>query len=151
MLDTYLYDTEVGWMGGRVGYLRSSADLPVLEVAAPPEFKGQAHTWTPEHLFVASLNSCYMATFVAIAELSKFEIVSFTCAAEGRLERQEGKPYRITEVTLRPRLVVSETTDLNRAQRLLEKAEKNCFIANSILTTVKVKAEIELQKVPVQV
>src|SRR4030095_1158629 len=106
---------------------------------------------TPEHLFVASLNSCYMATFVAIAEMSKFEIVSFTCAAEGRLERQEGKPYRITEVTLRPRLVVSETTDLNRAQRLLEKAEKNCFIANSILTTVKVKDEIELQKVHVQV
>jgi peroxiredoxin-like protein len=146
MLDTYFYDTEVGWMGGRTGYLRSSADLPVLEIAAPPEFKGQAHTWTPEHLFVASLNSCYMATFVAIAELSKIELVSFTCSAIGRLEREEGKPYRITEVTLRPRLIVSGTTDLNRAQRLLEKAEKNCFIANSVLTTVKVKAEIELEK-----
>jgi len=147
MLDTYLYDTEVGWMGGRIGYLRSSADLPVLEVAAPPEFKGQAHTWTPEHLFVASLNSCYMATFVAIAELSKIELVSFSCTAVGRLEKEEGQPFRITEVTLRPNLVVSETTDLSRAQKVVEKAEKNCFIANSILTRVIVKAEIKIEAV----
>jgi len=147
MLDTYLYDTEVGWMGGRIGYLRSSADLPVLEVAAPPEFKGQAHTWTPEHLFVASLNSCYMATFVAIAELSKIELVSFSCTAVGRLEKEEGQPFRITEVTLRPNLVVSETTELSRAQKVVEKAEKNCFIANSILTRVIVKAEIKIEAV----
>src|SRR5215475_13299288 len=147
MLDTYFYDTEVGWMGGRIGYLRSSADLPVLEVAAPPEFKGQAHTWTPEHLFVASLNSCYMATFVAIAELSKIELVSFSCTAVGRLEKEEGQPFRITEVTLRPNLVVSETTELSRAQKVVEKAEKNCFIANSILTRVIVKAEIKIEAV----
>src|SRR5204863_6522056 len=59
MANTHFYDTEVGWMGARRGYLRSSADLPVLELASPPEFQGHEHTWTPEHLFVASVNSCY--------------------------------------------------------------------------------------------
>ena len=151
MLDTYLYDTEVGWMGGRVGYLRSSADLPVLEVSSPAEFNGQAHTWTPEHLFVASLNSCYLATFVAIAELSKIDFVSFTCTAVGKLERAEGQHYRITEVILRPTLVLSDGTELNLANKALEKAGKNCFIANSILTTVKVEPEIELLEVGEQV
>jgi len=138
-------------MGGRVGYLRSSADLPVLEVAAPAEFNGQANTWTPEQLFVASLNSCYLATFVAIAELSKIDFVSFTCTAVGKLERAEGQHYRITEVTLRPRLVLSEAAELNLARKALEKAGKNCFIANSILTRVKVEPEIEIEKVHVQV
>src|SRR5215471_17426967 len=139
MLDTYLYDTEVGWMGGRVGYLRSSADLPVLEVSSPAEFNGQAHTWTPEH------------PFVAIAELSKIDFVSFTCTAVGKLERAEGQHYRITEVILRPTLVLSDGTELNLANKALEKAGKNCFIANSILTTVKVEPEIELLEVSEQV
>src|SRR5215813_14762469 len=127
MLDTYLYDTEVGWMGGRVGYLRSSADLPVLEVAAPAEFNGQANTWTPEHLFVASLNSCYLATFVAIAELSKIDFVSFTCTAVGKLERAEGQHYRITEVTLRPRLVLSEASRIESSKKGSGKSRKELF------------------------
>jgi organic hydroperoxide reductase OsmC/OhrA len=79
------------------------------------------------------------------------DVVSFNCTAVGTLEKAESQYYRITEVTLRPILVVSETTDLNRAQKVLEKAGKNCFIANSILTTVKVKPEIQLVKVQAHV
>jgi peroxiredoxin-like protein len=149
MENTHYYDTEVGWMGGRRGYLRSSAELPVLEVASPPEFQGQPHTWTPEHLFVGSVNSCFMATFVAIAELSKLEVVSFTSSAVGKLEKRERSGYWITEIVLKPHLVIKHEYDAERAQRLLEKAEKNCFISNSILTEVKLEPTIEFEEVSV--
>lgn len=145
--DTHYYDTEVGWMGKRRGYLRSLADLPVLEVASPPEFNGHEHTWTPEHLFVAAVNSCFMATFIAIAELSKLEVVSFTSKAVGKLEKPEGKGYRITEITLKPRLVIKYEYDAERAQRILEKAERNCLISNSILSEVKLQTEIDFEEV----
>lgn len=147
MSDTHFYDTEVGWMGARRGYLRSSADLPVLEVASPPEFQGHEHTWTPEHLFVASVNSCYMATFVAIAELSKLDVVSFTSNAVGKLEKTEGQGYRITEIVLRPKLVIRFESDAERAQRILEKAERNCLISNSISTAVTLEPEIDFEQV----
>jgi peroxiredoxin-like protein len=147
MTNTHFYDTEVGWMGARRGYLRSSADLPVLEVASPPEFQGHEHTWTPEHLFVASVNSCYMATFVAIAELSKLDVVSFTSTAVGKLEKTEGQGYRITEIVLRPKLVIRFESDAERAQRILEKAERNCLITNSILTEVTLQPEIDFEQV----
>src|SRR6185503_10547945 len=136
MTTTHFYDTEVGWMGKRRGYLRSSADLPVLEVSSPPEFQGHEHTWTPEHLFVASVNSCYMATFIAIAELSKLAVVSFTSSAVGKLEKIEGQGYRITEIILKPNLVIQYEYDAERAQRILEKAQTNCLISNSISTEV---------------
>lgn len=145
MEEIHYYDTEVGWLGKRVGYLRSSADLPILEVASPPEFQGQEKTWTPEHLFVASLNSCYMATFVAMAELSKLDVVSFTSKATGKLEKIERPGFRITEIVLKPKLTIKHERDAERAQRLLEKAERNCFIANSILTAVKLEPEISFE------
>lgn len=142
---THYYQTEVGWMGQRRGYLRSSADLPAIEVASPPEFNGHEHTWTPEHLFVASLNSCYMATFIAIAEMSKLDIVSFTSFAVGKLEKVEGVGFRLNEIVLKPKLVIKFEYDSERAQRILEKAEKNCFISNSILTEVKLEPSIDFE------
>jgi organic hydroperoxide reductase OsmC/OhrA len=60
-----------------------------LQIDAPPEFKGHDGVWTSEHLFVASVNTCFMTTFLAIAENSKLEIVSFKAGATGKLEKQQ--------------------------------------------------------------
>ena len=57
MENKYFYSTEVEWTGDRHGDLRAPV-LPNLHVDAPPEFKGHDGVWTPEHLFVASVNSC---------------------------------------------------------------------------------------------
>ncbi|HXG91802.1 MAG TPA: OsmC family protein [Blastocatellia bacterium] len=146
MENQYYYETEVGWMGKRHGYLQSPG-LPILEVASPPEFQGQDHTWTPEHLFVASVNSCFMATFVAMAELSKLDLVSFASKAVGKLEKIEGRGYVISEITLKPKVVIKQERDTERAERLLEKAEQRCFISNSINARVKLVPEIEFEEI----
>src|SRR6266545_7793602 len=125
----YFYETEVEWTGERRGEMRA-AGLPTLEVAPPPEFKGHAGIWSPEHLYIASVNACFMSTFLAIAELSKLEFVSFTCQARVKLEKEEGRGYRLTEITLRPTLALRHDRDRERAARILEKAEKNCLISN---------------------
>ena len=140
----YFYDTEVEWTGERRFALRSPA-LASLEVAPPPEFKGPEGVWTPEHLYVASVNACFVTTFLAIADLSSLKFSSFSCAAKGKLEKEEGRGYRITEIVLKPRLVIAEARDIERAGRILEKAELNCLISNSINTTVKLETGITCQ------
>ncbi|HZS03949.1 MAG TPA: OsmC family protein [Blastocatellia bacterium] len=137
----YFYDTEVEWTRSRRGDLRSPL-LPTIGVAAPPEFKGHEGAWTPEHLYVASVNSCFVTTFLAVAELSKIEFTSFACHARGRLEKEEGRGYRITGITLWPKLVIRHEHDAERAARLLEKAGENCLISNSINTAVTLEPEI---------
>jgi len=145
MNNQFLYETEVEWTGGRRGLL-AARHLPIIDVAPPPEFQGDDQTWTPEHLFVASVNSCYMATFAALAEMSKLEFVSFASKAVGRLEKLEGQGYRVTEIILKPKLVVRFEHDLERAERILEKAERNCFISNSIKSEVRLSPEITAEK-----
>lgn len=120
----------------------SAPDLPALEVDAPPEFKGHEGVWTPEHLFVAAVNSCFMTTFLAIAENSKLEFVSFSADAKGKLERLEGRGFIMTEVVLRPRLLISHSRDVERAGRILQKAEKNCLISNSIKAETRLEPEV---------
>jgi peroxiredoxin-like protein len=141
------YDAEVEWKGERRGELRSS-NLPTLEVAAPPEFQGHEGTWTPEHLYVASASACFMTTLLAIAQSSKLEIASFSATARGKLEKVEGLGYQMTEIVLKPRVVIRSARDLDRAVRILEKAERNCFISNSINTVVKVKPELYCEQTP---
>ena len=143
MEDKYCYTTEVEWTGERHGDLRAPV-LPQLQVDAPPEFKGHDGVWTPEHLFVASVNSCFMTTFLAIAENSKLDIVSFKAGATGKLEKSKDHGYSMTEITLRPTLVISNPRDFERANRILEKAEKHCLISNSIRSETKLKPEIRI-------
>jgi peroxiredoxin-like protein len=141
MEEKYFYSTEVEWTGQRGGDLRSPV-LPNLHVDSPPEFKGHDGAWTPEHLFVASVNSCFMTTFLAIAENSKLEFTSFKADARGKLEKLEGQGWVMTEITLHPQLVVSHARDAERASRILQKAERGCLISNSVKSQIRMEPEV---------
>jgi peroxiredoxin-like protein len=141
MENKYFYTTEVEWTGERHGDLRAPV-LPDMQVDAPPEFKGHEGVWTPEHLFVAAVNSCFMTTFLAIAENSKLDFVSFKADAKGKLEKVDGQGLIMSEVVLRPKLLISHARDAERAGRILEKAEKHCLISNSIKTQTRLEPEV---------
>ena len=143
MEDKLFYSTDVEWTGARHGDLNSAA-LPKLHVDAPPEFKGHEGAWTPEHLFVGAVNSCFMTTFVAIAENSKFDFVTFKAVAQGTLEKIDGQGLMITEIVLRPTLTIKDARDTARAGRILEKAEKHCLIANSAKTQIRLEPLINV-------
>ncbi|HWP24493.1 MAG TPA: OsmC family protein [Candidatus Binatia bacterium] len=138
---TYYYETEVEWKSGAEGSLGASGLAPI-DVGAPPEFDGRAGVWSPEHLFVAALNSCYMLTFLAVARFSKVEVVRFSSTATGKLEKGPGGRYQITEIVVKPRIVIGSASDLGRMPRLVEKAKENCFVSNSIQSAVKVLPDI---------
>ena len=144
----YFYSTEVEWTKERQGDLRAPI-LPDLHVDAPPEFKGHDGAWTPEHLFVGAVNSCFMTTFLAIAENSKLDFRGFRTAANGKLENLPGQGFQMTEITLRPQLLVANARDLERATRILEKAERHCLISNSIKTAVHLEPEVQVAAEPV--
>jgi organic hydroperoxide reductase OsmC/OhrA len=78
-----------------------------------------------------------MTTFLAIAETSRLSFKSYASSATGTLERV-GKGYRFTKVEVTVNLVVEDESIVSRAEKLLEKAEQNCFISASV------EAEVEL-------
>lgn len=137
LLDAYNYEVQIEWTGRRGGRLTAEG-LPPLDFSAPPEFAGEAGKWTPEHLLAGASASCLTATFLAIAEISKLELTTFRMKAHARLEKIPGEGYRFTEITLAPEIGVAPQ-DVEKAQRVLSKAEKSCFVNQSLRATVRVE------------
>ncbi len=136
MSDSHVYHTSLEWKEGRVG-TETPPGLPALGVATPPEFPGGVPgIWSPEHLYVAAAEVCLMTTFLAIAENSKFEFVSYRSKAEGALEKTEAG-FQITKIVIRPEVVVPGADAVEKAHRLVEKAEKYCLISNSMKTEIE--------------
>ncbi|MGH9795613.1 MAG: OsmC family protein [Candidatus Acidiferrales bacterium] len=137
MQDSYVFHVDATRTRGRSGQL-SAAELPTLEFSAPPEFAGEPGKWTPEHLLVAAVASCFTATFSAVAEAIKLRVEAFKMRAFGRLENLPGEGYRFTGITLKPEIQVAHE-DTQAALKALAKAEKHCFVAQSLRTTVQVE------------
>ncbi len=140
-MESHVYQTSVKWTGNRRAVLAADG-LPSLEVATPPEFPGgHPGIWSPEHLYTAAAEACLMTTFLAIATNSKLDFKSYQSAAEGTLEKTESG-FLMTHITLRPKVVVADAGRIERARRILEKAEKLCLISNSMKTRVELVPEV---------
>ena len=83
MENSYRYETTANWIGARKGIVHDGSVFPPVAFSAPPEFQGEAGGWTPEHMMVAAVASCFITTFRAIAEISKFDAPAPEVTVEG--------------------------------------------------------------------
>lgn len=140
MSTPHTYEVNVRWKEGRIGEMSSSILTDTIEVATPPEFpQGVPGIWSPEHLFAAAINSCFMTTFLAIAENSGLAFTQFSCKTICTLEKVE-KGFQITEADIIPKVELMDAPkDGERLVRILEKSERACLISNSIKTKVTLR------------
>jgi peroxiredoxin-like protein len=136
------YETHL--TGGPSGYASvSSAGVPVLRTAAPADFDGPGDAWSPEHLLLASVQSCYLFTLRAVAHASHLEFRELELKAEGTVDRQAGVT-RFTEITLRPRLSVPPDTDPARVQAVLDKTTRACLVSASLAAPIRIEPDVRV-------
>lgn len=141
MAETHTFTTSVNWNAQRKGVL-SSPGLSSVEIATPPQFAGGMEGyWSPETLYIASAEACLMATFLAIAEISKLSFTSYSSRATGTVEKREGG-FLVTEISIHARVAVPSADLVDRAKRILEKSKAACLISNSMKTEVHLEPEI---------
>ena len=104
--------------------------LETFDIAAPIQFDGPGDKWSPEDLLIASVASCLILTFRAVANASKFEWIELSCEAKGVLEMVDRKT-QFTEIFIHA-ILKTNSNDEEKALKLLEKAENNCLITNSL-------------------
>ncbi|MBN4051456.1 OsmC family protein [bacterium AH-315-M05] len=108
-----------------------------VKASAAPEYLGKSEYVNPEEALAASLSSCQMLTFLAIASLNKYIVESYEDEAVAVLEKNNDGKMAITKVYLRPKVVFnSNIPDENKITAMHHKAHSQCFIANSVLTEV---------------
>ena len=95
----------------------------------------------PEEAFVASLSSCHMLWFLAIAGKKRFTVDSYTDNAIGYLDKFEDGKMWMSKVKLRPEIIFSgnRQPSAEELEQLHEAAHENCYIANSVATEVVIE------------
>jgi organic hydroperoxide reductase OsmC/OhrA len=129
-------------VGGPSGYGQlSDGALPVLQSAPPPQFDGPGDAWSPEHLLLAAVETCFLFTFRATARSSMLDFERLDIEAAGTVDRDGGVTH-FTEIVLHPRLIVPPGVDRGRALQVLEKSEKRCLVSASLSTPVRLEPEV---------
>ena len=110
--------------------------------SAAPAYLGNANCVDPEGAMVAALSSCHMLTFLALAANKGFTVDSYEDAAVGHLGKNANGKMALLSVDLHPNIAFSGAKLPAQADLdwLHDKAHKECFIANSVLTEVHVVA-----------
>jgi organic hydroperoxide reductase OsmC/OhrA len=116
-------------------------EVPASAAAA---YLGDPRRVDPEGAFVAALSSCHMLTFLAIASNKGFVVDRYTDEAVGHLEKDAAGKFAVTRVELRPKIVFGGNKQPTRADLdwMHDKAHHECFIANSVLTSITVTQSV---------
>lgn len=127
----YKRDHEVRFSGGQI----------VRNSAAAGAYGGNPEASNPEELLLASLSSCHMLTFLAVAANRGYVIDSYEDDAVAVLDKNADGKMAVVSATLAPKVVFSgdKRPDAQEYARLQERAHAACFIANSVKTTVELK------------
>jgi organic hydroperoxide reductase OsmC/OhrA len=112
-----------------------------VAASAAPDFLGSPSRVDPEEALVASLSSCHMLTFLAIAARKRLVVESYDDDAVGTLEKNDDGKMAITRVVLRPTIVWGgDAPDAAAIDKMHHQAHGACFIANSVKTEVVVES-----------
>ena len=92
----------------------------------------------PEEAFVTALASCHMLWFLDLAARAGYVVDRYLDRPEGILDRNEAGKLAMTVVTLRPTAVFASQVPADEVLRLHRRAHEVCYLANSVVTDVRI-------------
>ena len=136
----YPYTTSLTWTGEHKGRL-SCEGKPDLHVACPPEWGGHPFIWSPEDLFVGSVEVCTMTTFLFLAEQENIDITSYRSEAMAVAQMMDGD-FGIPNVEVTVQIGVRSHEDIPEVQRIMTEIGKWCLVSKSLRPEVIIRPEI---------
>jgi organic hydroperoxide reductase OsmC/OhrA len=148
------YTASVAWSGstgpaagGYDGYDRRHAGVTsagfALPLSSDAAFRGDPVCLNPEQLLVMAAASCQLLSFLAVAARARIDVVDYRDEALGEMPETA-----LTVITLRPHITVAvdpqRPVDEKRVLHLCEVAHRECYIANSLRTDIRVIPAITL-------
>jgi organic hydroperoxide reductase OsmC/OhrA len=105
-----------------------------------PDWRGNDLNINPEQTLAASLSSCHMMTFLALAAKMNWPVLSYKDRAIATLGKNSKGLMSVIKIQLTPKVEFSKnfTVEPNEMKKIQDRAHRYCFIANSLSEEVKV-------------
>lgn len=148
MTKNHIYKLTIKWTGNKgegtvnyKSYKRSHSILienkPEIFASSDSAFRGEDTKHNPEELLVAAISSCHMLWYLHFCAVNGVIVVDYIDNAVGTLTETRTGSGSFSEVILNPVVTVKEESMIEKAIELHKKANKYCFIANSVNFEVK--------------
>ena len=113
----------------------------VFNAGSAPEYGGKENEINPEQSLAASISSCHMMTFLALAAKMRWPVLSYKDKASAFLGKNSKGKMSVTNIELNPKVKFSNnfSVDIQKMKEVQERAHRYCFIANSLAEEVVVK------------
>lgn len=115
---------------------------PALTGSADPVFRGDGTLHNPEDLFLASLSSCHMLSYLALCARQGVRVLAYEDDATGVLALRPDGSGTFESVTLRPRVTIEGDQHLALAEQLHDTAHEQCFVASSCSVPIRHEATV---------
>ena len=148
IVKSHRFPVTASWKEGRLTGL-TAADKPDLEAATPPEFKGGIDgVWSPEELLVGSLASCFVVTFVAIAERIPVTFDTLRVDGVGHVERRTDGRVGFVSIELNVHAEVP-AKDVHEVEIASRRAKELCIVSLALDVPLQVEIEVAPSTAPV--
>jgi peroxiredoxin-like protein len=135
------FETNLNWLSEDRGIVYAKGCNGTIHVSTAPEFGGSAHEWSPEHLLLSAITSCYLVTFMGFSKKAKLATDHLECKAIGHVQIVDGK-YKFTQVDVYPKIFLDGPLQLEAANSVAQKTQHYCLISNSINADITYHTEI---------
>jgi organic hydroperoxide reductase OsmC/OhrA len=133
--------TGIGWENYDRAHMASAPPAEQEIRLTTGESKGDPSILNPEQLVVMAASSCQALWFLHLAAKARIDVVAYEDDATAMMPEDEG----LSEIVLRPRIVLGAEASEERVRKLLDTAHRHCNIAKSLRTPISVEARVELR------
>lgn len=109
-----------------------------VRIQEPDKICKENESWSPPHLFLSSVETCFWLTASSIAEKMRIKIKGYSSKSKATISSEDGKHREISEIIIYPKFDLEDEKDNHKIPMLIEKANEYCLIERSVKCRIKV-------------
>lgn len=131
------------WEGGLNGVGVLDTGNLKTKISVPREMDGPGIGTNPDEMLLGAAATCYMITLAAMLEHAHISVSELSMESEGMVEVKKGVLSYKT-IIYRPTVILVNHDQIELAQKLADKAEKNCMISRALKGNVQIMLQANI-------
>lgn len=104
-----------------------------------PAFRGDPARYNPEELLIGALSACHMLWVLNLCAGAGIVVTAYTDSPTGQMRENPDGSGDFTNVTLRPKLQITDPARIPELEMVHHKAHEMCFISRGVKFPVAVE------------
>ena len=112
----------------------------IFNAGSAPEYGGKENEINPEQSLAASISSCHMMTFLALAAKMRWPVKSYKDKALAFLGKNSKGKMCVNKIELNPKIVFEGDFSVSSEEmdKMQDRSHRYCFVANSLSDEVEI-------------